>query len=112
MLEGYLRQSAREKDREKGTEIFRYGKLLVDAIRFIMFNINMGHINESIKTKAFPTPKLLITDHKKGTRIGDLPDRLVIQATNFSSTFVKVGYLSLTDILEKNDIIYSRFTIV
>ena len=55
----------------------------------------VGHINESLKTKGIPTPKILIKYHKKLTSMGELPTRLVIPATNFSATFAKVGYLGL-----------------
>ena len=44
--------------------------------------------------------------------MGDLPNRLVIPAINFSATFSKVGYLELKKILEKNKINYKKFTIV
>ena len=72
----------------------------------------VGHINESLKTKVIPTPKILINDHKKLTSMGELPTRLVIPATYFSATFAKVGYLGLKNILEKNEINYTKFTIV
>ena len=71
----------------------------------------VGHINESLKTKAIPTPKLLIKDHKKLTSMGEFPTRLVIPATNISATFAKVGYLRLKNILEKNYINYTKFII-
>ena len=73
----------------------------------------VGHINESLKEKAIPTPKLLIKEHKKLTSMGELPTRLVISATNFSANpAAKVGYLGLINILEKNEINYTKFTIV
>ena len=43
--------------------------------------------------------------------MGDFPTRLVIPATNFSATFEKVCYLWLKNILEKNEINYTQFTI-
>ena len=72
----------------------------------------VGHINESLKTKAIPTPKLLIKDHQKLTSMGEFPTRLVIPATNLSATFAKVGYLGLKNILKKNEINYTKLTIV
>ena len=39
----------------------------------------VGHINESLKTKAIPTSKLLIKYHKKLTSMGEFPTTLVIQ---------------------------------
>ena len=77
-----------------------------------MFKNQARHINESLKTKAIPTPKLLIKGHKKLTSMGKLPTRLVIPETNFSATYTKVGYLGLKHILEKNEINYTKFTIV
>ena len=62
--------------------------------------------------KAIPAPKLLIKDHKTLTSKGYLPTKIVIPATNFSATFTNVGYLGLKDVLEKNEINYTGFTIV
>ena len=44
--------------------------------------------------------------------MGKYPTRLVIPATDFSATFTKVGYLGLKNLLEKNEINYTKFTIV
>ena len=64
------------------------------------------------KKKYFPTPKLLIKDHKRLTRMGEFPMRVLISATNFSATFAKIGYLGVKNMLEKNEINYTIFTIV
>ena len=72
----------------------------VSAIGFKLSKNEVGHINESLKTKAIPTPKLLIKDHKKMSIMGKFPTRLVIPATNFSATFAKIGYLGVKNILE------------
>ena len=45
--------------------MFEYEKVLVDAIGFTMSNNVVGHINESLKTKAIIIPKLFIKDHLK-----------------------------------------------
>ena len=79
-------------------EICEYAKVLVYAIGFKMSKNEVGHINESLKTKSIPTPKLLIKDHKKLTSMGELTTRLVIPETNLSATFAKVGYLGLKNI--------------
>ena len=54
----------------------------------------------------------MIKEHKKLTSVGEFPNRPVIPATNFSATFEKVGYLGLKNILENNEINYTKFTIV
>ena len=87
-------------------------KVLVDATGFIISKNEVEHINESLKTVAIPTPKILIKDHTKLTRKGYTPTRLVILATNLSAAFSKVVYLGLTNIMEHNNINYTRFTIV
>jgi hypothetical protein len=46
-------------------------------------------IQESLKSKAIPSPKLLIKDHKKKDKWGNFPTRLVIPATNFTSAFIR-----------------------
>ena len=112
IVKEYLQQSAREIERGRVVEICEYAKVLLDAIGFKISKNEVGHINESLKTKALPTPKLLIKDYKKLTSMGEFPTRLVIPATNFSATFAKVGYLELINRLEKNEINYTKFTIV
>ena len=112
LVKEHLKQSAREIERGRVVEICEDAKVLVYAIGFKMSKNEVGHINESLKTKAIPTHKFLIKDHKKLTSLGEIPTRLVIPATNFSATFAKVGYLGLKNILEKNEINYTKFTIV
>ena len=111
IVEEHLRKSAGYIYRGKITEIFEDAKLLVYEIGFIMSKNGAGHTNESSKTKAIPTTKLLIKCHKKLTNIGDLTTRLVIPATKLSDNSAKVGYLYLRNILEKNEIKFTRFTI-
>ena len=79
----------------KVEEIFEYAKVLVYAIGFRLCKNEVKHINESLKTKSIPTPKLLIKSHKKLTSKGDLPTRLVIAATHLLANFAKVGYRGL-----------------
>ena len=78
MVEEHPIQSSGEIYRVKVAEIFEDEKLLVDAIGFIMSKYEVVHINEWLKTKAIPIPKLLIKDHKKLTFNGGLPTLMVI----------------------------------
>ena len=111
LVKEHLKQSAREIERGRVSEICEDANVLVDAIGFKISKNELGHINESLKTKAIPTPKLLIKDHKKMSNMGKFPTRLVILASNFSATFSKIGYLGVKNILEKNEINYTKFTI-
>ena len=78
MVKEHLKKSAKEIERGRVTEIFEDSKVLLDSIGFKMSKNEVGHINESLKTKAIPAPKLLIKDHKKLTGMGEFPTRLVI----------------------------------
>ena len=44
--------------------------------------------------------------------MGNFPTRPAIPANKFLTNFAKVGYLGLKNILEKNEINYTKFTIV
>ena len=68
-------------------------------------------LEEGINSKAIPTPKLLIKDHKKMTD-GHFPTRLVIPVTNFITTFSKLGLLGLKAILDNSNVPYNKHTIV
>ena len=112
MVKEQLKQSARDIERRIETEIIEDDKVLVNAIRLRTSKNEVGHINESLKTKSIPTPKSLIKYHKELTSMGDFQTRLVIPSTKFSDTFAKVGYLGLKNTLEENEINYTKFTIV
>ena len=99
MVKEHLKQSAREIERGRLVKICEDAKVLVDYIGFKNFTNEVGIINESLKTKAIPTTKLLIKDHKKLTSMGEIPTRLVIPPTIFSATFAKFGYLGFKNIL-------------
>jgi hypothetical protein len=70
-------------------------------------------IQESLKSKAIPSPKLLIKDHKKKDKWGNFPTRLVIPATNFTSAFPKLGsYMGIKKIFDDEKVNYMKKMIV
>ena len=69
-------------------------------------------VRQSLATKSIPAPKLLIKDHKTINEKGEFTTRLVIPATNFTTTFSKIGYLGIKRCLDKGKVNYSRFSIV
>ena len=83
----------------------------MDEVGLQLLKGEAGHINESLKMKSIPTPKLLIKDHKKPNKNGKFPTRLVIPAINFAATFAKVGYLGLKAILGNHQVKYKKYTI-
>ena len=58
------------------------------------------------------SPKLFIKDHKTINEKGELPTRLVIPATNFTTNVSKIGYLGIKICLDKGKVNYSRDSIV
>ena len=69
-------------------------------------------MRKSLATRAIPSPKLLIKDHKKINENGEFPTRLVTPATNFTATFSKIGYLGIKVCLDRRKVNYSRNSIV
>ena len=70
MMKVHVKLSARQIERGRVTEIVEDEKVLVDTIGFKMSKNEVGHINESLKTKSIPTPKILIKYHNKLTSMG------------------------------------------
>ena len=68
-------------------------------------------MRQSLATRAIHSPKLLIKDHKKINKKGELPTRLVIPATKFTATFSKIGYLGINIMPDKGKLNYSRVSI-
>jgi hypothetical protein len=54
----------------------------------------------------------LIKDHKKADEHGNFPTRLVVPASNFTSSFPKAGYLGIKKIFDENEINYMDKTII
>jgi hypothetical protein len=71
----------------------------------------MGFIEEMLDSRAVPTPKLLINNHKPMNNKGEYMMQLIVPATNFTAAFPKVGYLGIKNILDQNGINYSESTI-
>ena len=64
-------------------------------------------LKSTLKTKNIPTPKLIITDHKKKKdKEGDFPSRLIIPVNKFMSAFPRLGYLGIRRIFDTNQVKY------
>ena len=80
LVKEHLKQSSRGIERGRVVEICEDAKVLVDAIEFKMSENEVGHSNQSLKTKAIPTPKILIQDHKKLTSMVKFPTCAVVRS--------------------------------
>lgn len=73
-----------------------------------------NYAKTTINKKAIPTVKLLSKDHKpdKKDENGDYPTRLVVPAKNFTAAFPHLGQKGIKTIMDRNQIIYNRKTII
>jgi hypothetical protein len=106
----HLVKSAKEILRQRLTEVVEEANNLLDTLSPLLFHNERKDIQQSIKSRAIPTPKLLIKDHKK-PKGGMFPTRLVIPVSNFTSAFPKLGYLGIKHIFDDNHVPYTSRTI-
>ena len=69
------------------------------------------NVRQLLATRAVPSPKNIIKDHKTINKKGIIPTRLVIPVTNFITTFSNIGYLGIKKILDMAKANYSRVSI-
>ena len=62
--------------------------------------------------RAIPSPNIIIKDYKTINKKTGFPTRLVIPTTNFTATFSKLTHLGIRIILDKENVSYSRISIV
>ena len=67
-------------------------------------------VKVSLTSKAIPTPKLLVKDHKKRKSDRNFPMRLIMPATNFTVAFSKHGYKGIKAVFEENNVIFDKQT--
>ena len=108
----HLEKSAAEIPRSKLVEVHQNAMEYLEELEPLLSKNEHLAIRESITSKAVPTPKLLIKDHKPADEHGNFPTRLVVPATNFTAAFPKVGYLGIKKIFDDNNICYDRRTII
>ena len=60
----HLNEGAIPSNRDKIVEIYKQANHLLIQISELLNNKEIEHLKEVIETKAIPTPKLLIKDHK------------------------------------------------
>ena len=108
----HLAESSAEIPRSKVVEVYHQAKEFLEELQPSLSENEFAAILESIESKAVPTPKLLIKDHKKPDANGDFPTRLVVPATNFTAAFPNIGYRAIKKIFDDNNIAYGTRTII
>jgi hypothetical protein len=108
----HLLKNGKEIPRSKLVEVLDEANELLESLDDVMSEDEYSFVKESLNSKAIPSPKLLIKDHKFVNDDGTYPTRLVVPATNFTSAFSKLGYIGIKKIIDAAGINYSEKTIV
>ena len=88
--------------------LFEDAKKLIEKVRMNLSDQEENFVRQLLATRAIPSPKLLIKDHKTINGKEGSPTRLVIPAMNFTETISKIGYLGIKRMLDKAKVNYSR----
>ena len=100
-----------EKLKEHGAEItitdlkeaHEEAKSLLEGITPWISKQEKQFLIQCIQSKAIPTPKLLVKDHKqKKEGAKQFPTRLIVPGQNFIAGFPQMGYKALKHILDNN----------
>ena len=97
----HLAKAGKEIKREKLVEIESEAMTLLESITTHLDKGELAFLTETINSKAIPTPKILIKDHKKADASGEYPSRLLVPATNFTQAFPKIGYQGIREVFDK-----------
>jgi hypothetical protein len=98
---GHLKIDVTEVSADKLVKIHKEGIKLLSTLGHTLSEKEMGFVEESLESRAVPTPKLLIKDHKPMNSKGEYMTRLIVPATNFTPAFPKVGYLGIKNIFDE-----------
>ena len=109
-MQEHINNSTIKIPRDTIQQIFKNAVDFANNLEPLLSRDKKDFLKEGIESKAIPTPKPLIKDHKQ-KKNGHFPTGLIIPATNFTATFSKLGYLALKNILDSNNIQYNKYTI-
>ena len=92
-------------------EILTNGLTLAHTHQEALSKAEFKYIVAALESRAIPTPRLLIKNHKP-RRNGEYPTRLVVPATNFTAGFANLGYRGIKALFENHGVTFDRHTIV
>ena len=111
-IDKHLSKNAVAIERAKLTEIHDSCSDKLNELQELASDKELAFLDEKIRSKAIPQPKILIKDHKEPDSEGNFPTRLVVPATNFTAGFPKLGYMGIKSIFEENDVSFDSRTII
>ena len=98
--------------RLKVMAIYENANLLLEKVKLDLSVKEEEFVRQYLATRAIPSSKILIKDHKTINEKGGFPTRLVIPATNFTTNVSNIGYLGIKRCLDKGKVNYSRNSII
>ena len=107
----HLQKAAALALRPKVMALFENANLLLEKVKMELSVKEEEFLRKLLATRAIPSPKLLIKDHKTVNEKGEFPTRLLIPTTTFTATFSEIGYLGIKRCLDKVRVNYSRDSI-
>jgi hypothetical protein len=93
-------------------EVQKEARAKLDTFQDMLSENEYNYIKQTINKASIPTVQLLVKDHKDKDSNGDYPTRLVVPAKNFTAGFPHVGQHGIRHILDRNEIDYSKKTII
>jgi hypothetical protein len=108
----HLEKDAIPTDHTHLKEVQKQAKILLETFNGILSDDEYNYIKQTINKMNAPTVQLLVKDHKDKDENGDHPTRLVVPAKNFTADFPHVGQHGIRHILDRNEIDYSKKTII
>eukprot|EP00957_Ditylum_brightwellii_P049873 3781018-Ditylum_brightwellii.AAC.1 len=98
----HLNKNVVEMKRKDIVQIHGEAEAFTMKVKPMLMKNKQDFLQEGIASKAISQPQLLVKDHKEPNKEGSSPTRMVIPATNFTTTFSKLGYLGIKHILNNN----------
>jgi hypothetical protein len=108
----HLEEAAVEVSADKLVSTFDRAEELLDDLGDFLSDKERGFIEDTMKSRAVPMPKLLIRDHKERDEMGKYLTRLIVPASNFTAGFPKAGYLGIKVLFKRFKIDCQKTTII
>jgi hypothetical protein len=111
-VEKYLSANAKEITRVRVVEIHTESYEMLESMSIRLSKKEVEFLTERIKSKAIPSPKLLIKDHKDPDENGCFDLRLAVPATNFTAGYSLLGGEGIKTMFESKGIVWGDWTII
>lgn len=95
LVNNHIEKNVSEILVKKACEIYEESEEFFDDKEFLISHKERIEMQDELKNKSMPTPKLLIKEHKEKIGNGQFLTRLAVLAINFTSIFSKIRCLAI-----------------